>query len=45
MRPRSIRVAGFGVRAPKNPVLGMDLAGVVESIGAEVTEFKPGDEI
>jgi NADPH:quinone reductase-like Zn-dependent oxidoreductase len=43
--PYPIRLAGFGVRAPKNPVLGMDLAGVVESIGADVTGFKPGDEV
>jgi NADPH:quinone reductase-like Zn-dependent oxidoreductase len=43
--PYPIRLAGFGVRAPKKPVLGMDMAGVVESIGAEVTEFKPGDEV
>lgn len=43
--PYPIRLAGFGVRAPKNPVLGMDLAGVVESVGADVTEFKQGDEV
>jgi NADPH:quinone reductase-like Zn-dependent oxidoreductase len=43
--PYPIRLAGFGVRAPKTPVLGMDMAGVIESIGAGVTEFKPGDEV
>jgi NADPH:quinone reductase-like Zn-dependent oxidoreductase len=43
--PYPIRLAGFGVRAPKNPVLGMDMAEVIESIGAGVTEFKPGDEV
>src|ERR687886_752504 len=31
--PYPIRLAGFGLRAPKNPVIGMDLAGVVEAVG------------
>ena len=43
--PYPLRLAGFGVRAPKNPVLGMDLAGVVERVGADVREFKIGDEV
>jgi NADPH:quinone reductase-like Zn-dependent oxidoreductase len=43
--PYPIRLAGFGVRAPKNPVLGADLAGVVEAVGADVTRFRPGDEV
>ena len=43
--PYPIRVAGYGVRAPKNPVLGMDLAGVVEAVGRDVTHFAPGDEV
>src|SRR5918912_3575234 len=40
-----IRLAGYGLRAPKNPVIGMDLAGVVEAIGKNVTRFQPGDEV
>src|ERR687885_1195471 len=40
-----IRLAGFGLRAPKNPVIGMDLAGVVEAVGKNVTSFQPGDEV
>ena len=40
-----IRLAGYGLRAPKTPVPGMDLAGVVEAIGAGVTRFRPGDEV
>lgn len=32
-------------RHPLPAVLGMDLAGVVESVGAGVTAFKPGDEV
>src|ERR1700710_2509998 len=44
-KPYAIRFAGFGVRAPKNPVPGIDLAGVVMAVGAEVTRFKTGDEV
>jgi NADPH:quinone reductase-like Zn-dependent oxidoreductase len=36
---------GFGLRRPKNPVLGMDVAGRVEAVGANVTSFRPGDEV
>lgn len=35
----------FGFRAPKTPVPGMDLAGVVEAVGGNVTRFQPGDEV
>ena len=34
-----------GFPRPKDHVLGWDLAGVVEEIGAKVTRFKPGDEV
>jgi NADPH:quinone reductase-like Zn-dependent oxidoreductase len=44
-RPRAIRLAGFGVRRPKNPVPGMDVAGVVAAVGAKVNRFRPGDEV
>jgi NADPH:quinone reductase-like Zn-dependent oxidoreductase len=43
--PYPIRLAGYGLRAPKNPVLGADVAGVVEAIGSDVTDFQPGDEV
>jgi NADPH:quinone reductase-like Zn-dependent oxidoreductase len=43
--PYLIRMAGFGVRRPKAPNPGRSLAGTVESVGKEVTEFKPGDEV
>ena len=43
--PYPIRLAGYGLRAPKNPVLGMDLAGVVEAVGSGVSRFGPGDEV
>src|SRR6266702_4085160 len=35
----------FGVPSPKVKVRGMDLAGVVESVGSGVTRFRPGDEV
>ena len=31
--PYPIRLAGYGFRAPKNPVIGSDVAGVVEAVG------------
>jgi len=34
-----------GLFKPKNIVLGIDLAGVVEAIGVNVTQFQPGDEV
>ena len=34
-----------GLRAPKNPVPGLDVAGVVVPVGSEVTRFQPGDEV
>jgi NADPH:quinone reductase-like Zn-dependent oxidoreductase len=43
--PYPIRLAGYGVRAPKNAVLGTDVAGVVEAIGAGVTTLQVGDEV
>jgi NADPH:quinone reductase-like Zn-dependent oxidoreductase len=34
-----------GLRAPKNPVPGLDVAGEVVAVGSEVTRFQPGDEV
>jgi NADPH:quinone reductase-like Zn-dependent oxidoreductase len=34
-----------GVGAPDSPRLGSDFAGTVESVGAGVTRFKPGDDV
>ena len=42
--PYAARLA-VGVRAPKNPVPGLDVAGVVAAVGSEVTRFRPGDEV
>ena len=44
-KPYLMRIAGFGLRAPKNPVLGRELAGTVEAIGSGVTRFRPGDQV
>jgi NADPH:quinone reductase-like Zn-dependent oxidoreductase len=43
--PYLVRLAGFGVTRPKNPVPGLDVAGRVVAIGADVTRFEPGDEV
>jgi NADPH:quinone reductase-like Zn-dependent oxidoreductase len=37
--------AQAGLRAPKHPIPGADVAGVVEAVGREVTGFEPGDEV
>jgi len=43
--PYPIRLAGYGFRAPKRTNPGMDLAGVVDAVGKDVTRFAPGDEV
>jgi NADPH:quinone reductase-like Zn-dependent oxidoreductase len=43
--PYAMRLAGFGVRSPKASNPGRSLSGTVESVGNDVTEFKPGDEV
>jgi NADPH:quinone reductase-like Zn-dependent oxidoreductase len=43
--PYVLRILGAGLREPKNKVPGTDLSGHVESVGKNVTRFRPGDEI
>ena len=44
--PRLARlVGGIGLRRPRLAVLGADMAGQVEAVGKDVTEFRPGDEV
>lgn len=43
-KPYAVRLA-CGLRRPRNPVPGRDVAGTVVEVGAEVTRFAPGDEV
>jgi NADPH:quinone reductase-like Zn-dependent oxidoreductase len=43
--PYLLRIVGFGLRTPKLRVRGMDVAGTVEKVGQNVTQFKAGDEV
>jgi NADPH:quinone reductase-like Zn-dependent oxidoreductase len=43
--PFLVRVMGEGLLRPKNPRLGSDLAGRVEAVGENVTQFQLGDEV
>ncbi len=43
--PFFIRFMGFGILRPKGQILGIDVAGRVEAVGSEVTQFQIGDEV
>jgi NADPH:quinone reductase-like Zn-dependent oxidoreductase len=43
--PYLVRILGFGFRGPKNRVPGLDVAGTIVAVGADVTRFQVGDEV
>jgi NADPH:quinone reductase-like Zn-dependent oxidoreductase len=43
-KPYAVRL-GIGLRRPRQPVPGMDVAGTVAAVGAQVTRFAVGDEV
>jgi NADPH:quinone reductase-like Zn-dependent oxidoreductase len=43
-RPKVVRLSG-AIGAPKNSRIGFDMAGVVEAVGPNVTQFKRGDQV
>lgn len=44
-RPYVLRLMGAGLLRPKNPIPGTDMAGIVESVGENVSRFQPGDAV
>lgn len=44
-KPFLARTGGRGLRKPKDPRLGIDLAGRVEAVGSNVTQFRAGDDV
>ena len=43
-KPYAVRLAS-GIRRPRNPVPGRDVAGTVVEVGDKVTRFSPGDQV
>jgi NADPH:quinone reductase-like Zn-dependent oxidoreductase len=43
--PFLMRFMGYGLLKPKHTILGVAMAGRVEALGRNVTQFQPGDEI
>ena len=46
--PRGLSVPtrlAMGIRCPRNPIFGLEVAGVVERVGAAVRAFQPGDRV
>ena len=43
--PFLVRLMGYGLFKPKHEILGADMAGSVEAVGKNVTQFSVGDEV
>ncbi|MGY5859008.1 MAG: NAD(P)-dependent alcohol dehydrogenase [Candidatus Thorarchaeota archaeon] len=43
--PFMARIILGGLRKPKTKILGYDFSGQVETVGEDVSDFKPGDEV
>ncbi len=43
--PYFVRLMGLGLRKPKARIPGWDVAASVETVGKDVTDFRPGDEV
>jgi NADPH:quinone reductase-like Zn-dependent oxidoreductase len=43
--PYAVRIAAGGLRKPKDSRLGADVAGEIEVVGRNATQFKPGDAV
>ena len=43
--PFIVRATGNGLRVPKQPIRGTDVAGQVEAVGRDVKRFQPGDHL
>ncbi len=43
--PLLVRLVGGGLLKPKDPRIGIDVAGRVEAVGENVKRFRPGDEV
>lgn len=43
--PYPVRIAAGGLRKPKDSRLGADVAGEIEEVGRNITQFKPGDGV
>jgi NADPH:quinone reductase-like Zn-dependent oxidoreductase len=44
-QPYLMRILGFGLRAPSVAVPGTNFAGVVDTVGRDVSRFVPGDDV
>ncbi|HEY6288468.1 MAG TPA: NAD(P)-dependent alcohol dehydrogenase, partial [Nitrospiraceae bacterium] len=44
-KPSLVRLMGYGLLKPKHTILGSDIAGRIEVVGRNVTQFQTGDEV